>query len=148
MTFAARQHTQSAVGAAGVQNFGVMLLSGREMDAEARTVSLTTNTDGTFSFTNGMTADVVSTVPTNWYAPTTGAIGTNYRVRYMLQSGAAWDTGLTTGTYYTLTSARTITFTCDVFEDVDAVVVVEITAVGNNTVLAQNTLTIDLMNDN
>ena len=49
--------------------------------------------------------------PTNWYSPTTTSIGNSYWIRFTLQSGAAWNTGLVSGTIYALSTARGITYT-------------------------------------
>lgn len=79
--------------------------------------------------------------------PTTGAIGAGYRVKYTLQSGDAWTAGLTSGTFYTLDAARTVSWTLVPTGAVSATVLVEIATTGSATILGSGTLTVSLVSD-
>ena len=147
MTFAARQHTGSSAPTLGVQSLGTMVLEGNTPSSLSKTASLTLNTDGTISYVNQMADPVYSSVPSNWYLLTTAGIGTNYRVRFSLQSGQAWATGLSNGVFYTLDAARSISWTLAPTAQVSSIVLVEITAVGNGTVLGSGMLYINLVSD-
>jgi hypothetical protein len=147
VTFAARMHTGSSAPATGVQGLGGMVLDGATPSSQNRVASLTLNADGTISYVNQMADPVFSSVPTNWYLPTTGAIGAGYRVRFTLQSGDAWTAGLVSGTLYALSSARTVSWTLVPTGTVTATVLVEITSSANTTVLASGTLSVSLVSD-
>lgn len=132
----------------GVQSLGNPQLSGATPSSVSRIASLTFNPDGTISYLNEMADMVVSSVPTNWYLPTTGAIGAGYRVRFSLQTGVAWDGGgLTNGAYYLMGVARTVTWTLPPSGTRTAYVLIEITADGSGVVLGSGMLYIDLVND-
>ena len=146
MTFAARPHLAAGGPTLGVQSLGTLQLSGSTPSSSARGVDLLVNTDGTLSFVNQMDGGI-SIVPTNWYLPTTTALGSSYRVRFTLQSGNAWDAGLTSGTYYTLDAQRKIAWTVNIDQGKIATALIEIAAVGNNTVLGSGTLNINILND-
>lgn len=146
MTFAARPHL--VLGPTlGVQSLGAMLLDGATPSSLNKVASLTLNADGTISFVNQMADPVFSSVPPNWYLPTTGAIGAGYRVKYTLQSGDAWTAGLTSGTFYTLDAARTVSWTLVPTGAVSATVLVEIATTGSATILGSGTLTVSLVSD-
>lgn len=146
MTFAARPHQVAATASVGVQALGTLQLSGSTPSSSARGVDLLVNTNGTLSFVNQMDGGT-SIVPLNWYLPTTTTIGSSYRVRFTLQSGNAWDAGLTSGTYYTLDAQRKIAWTVNIDQGKIATALIEIAAVGNNTVLGSGTLNINILND-
>jgi hypothetical protein len=147
VSFAARMHTGSSAPATGVQSLGSIVLDGATPSSQNRGASLTLNANGTISFTNTMADPVYSSVPTNWYLPTTTAIGAGYRVRFTLQSGNAWDAGLTSGTLYTLDAARTIGWTLVPTGSVTAAVLVEIMTTGSTAVLGSGTLNVSLVSD-
>lgn len=147
MTFAARPHTGSSGPTLGVQSLGSMVLEGNTPSSSNRVASLTLNPDGTITYVNQMADPEISVVPTNWYLPTTAAIGAGYRVRFTLQSGFAWTAGLTSGTLYALDVARTVSWTLPPTEQRDATVLVEITSSSNTTVLGSGTLHINLVSD-
>lgn len=146
MTFAARPHLETGP-TLGVQALGAMQLAGDTPSGSARGVNLFVNTDGTLTYLNQMADLVVSSVPANWYTPTTTAIGSSYRVRFTLQSGDAWDAGLTSGTWYTISAQRAVAWTVTTSSISRlATVLVEFAAVGNDTVLGSGTLSVDITN--
>lgn len=148
MTFAARPHTGSSGPTLGVQALGAMSLEGNTPSSSNRVVSLTLNTDGTISYVNQMADPEITVVPTNWYLPTTVGIGSSYRVRFTLQAGGnAWTAGLTSGTLYALSSARTVSWTLIPTESRYAQVLVEIVSSANTTVLGSGLLTVSLQSD-
>lgn len=147
MTFAARPHLGASGPTLGVQALGAMALEGATPSSSNRVASLTLNPDGTITYVNQMADPEYSVVPTNWYLPTTTAIGADYRVRFTLQSGFAWTAGLVSGTLYALSSARTVSWTLIPTEQRDATVLVEIVSASNTTVLGSGTLHINLVSD-
>lgn len=80
----------------------------------------TFNTDGTISIDQYLISG-----PSSWYTPTTAGIGSSYQIRFTLLTGVAWDAGLTSGTLYALSSARTLTWSSSTI-DKEATVGVEI----------------------
>lgn len=147
MTFAARPH-QVLGPTLGVQSLGAMQLTGATPSSGARGVNLYVNTDGTLTYLNQMADPVFSSVPANWYTPTTTAIGSSYRVRFTLQSGDAWDAGLTAGTWYAISAQRAVAWTVTTTDRSRiATVLVEFAAVGNDTVLGSGTLNVDILNE-
>jgi hypothetical protein len=148
VTFGARPHLSlTSAPSTGVQSLGGMVLEGATPSSNNRVASLTLNPDGTITYVNQMADPEISVVPLNWYLPTTAAIGNNYRVRFTLQSGFAWTAGLTSGTLYALSSARTVSWTLIPTEQRDATVLVEITSSANTTVLGSGTLSVNLVSD-
>lgn len=67
------------------------------------TGSVSVNTDGTISGTN-------ASGDAEWHRPAAGSPGTRYWIKYTLDSGSAWNAGLTAGTVYALTSNRSVTW--------------------------------------
>ena len=68
------------------------------------TATLTFNSDGTITYFKENFAGG----PATWYGSTSAGIGASYEIRFTLTSGTAWDAGLTSGTWYALSSARAI----------------------------------------
>jgi len=107
MSFAARIFTFGApVSNLAMSTFQILGLVG-----STHTLSLTLNTDGTF--TKASTGNGTSTYlgPTEWYTPPASGVGNSYWVKFHISSGSAWDAGLVDGTIYALSSARTVTWT-------------------------------------
>jgi hypothetical protein len=82
----------------------------------------------------------------NWYSPTTTSIGNSYWVKFTLNSGAAWDTGLVNNTVYALTSNRALTWTVSVLNTSKTanVSVRFYSDAGGTTLVATHTLTVAL----
>ncbi len=149
MTFATRPHFGlGSVAAPGpVASLGSIELGGATPSSLSKIASLTLNPNGTISYVNQMADPEYSVVPANWYAPTTTAVGAGYRVRFSLQTGVAWDVGLTNGAFYKLDVARTLTWTLAPTTTRTAYVLIEITADGSGVVLGSGMLHIDLISD-
>jgi hypothetical protein len=137
VTFAARVH--EGVGGGGV-NLGSMIFHFESFNeaVEPDTVTLTLSTDGTFGITHDFEYPD-ETVPANWFSPTTAGIGSSYQVRFTLLTGAAWDSGLTSGVAYALSSARSIAYTCNYNVSKTATVSLEVLTAGGE-VYASGTL--------
>lgn len=109
MTFAARPLVAEAGGSSFLP-LGTMNLFAESFDNIGTTDvgTITFNTDGTIA---GVVTDFENpsvVLPSNWYSPTTGGIGSSFQVRFTLTSGTAWDSGLVSGTLYALSSARAL----------------------------------------
>lgn len=79
----------------------------------------------------GMNGQIVylgnaSTGAEAWSLPTGSGVGDPYYVKFTLQSGSAWDSGLTAGTVYSLATTRTLTWTASVGTTKSATVLVQI----------------------
>lgn len=146
MTIAARPHLNAE--AASFAPLGTMGLAGESFnELVTETASMTLNTNGTFSGTNSFETPANS-LPANWFTPTTVSVGNGYQVRFTLQSGLAWDAGLTSGVLYALSSARTLTWSIAYAEpgvDKTAVVLVEILTTGGAP-YKSGTLNVNLYN--
>ena len=144
MTFAARPHA-AAGGPAGLP-LGTTILFAESYDefGTTDTGTITFNTDGTIAWATTFEYGP-ATVPTNWYGPTTGGIGNSFQVRFTLQSGTAWDAGLTSGTLYALSAARALTWTLSYNEYNTASVLVEIFYSGGSP-YKFGTMSVDLYN--
>lgn len=149
MSFAARQHTAAAAGGSFLP-LGTMSLFGESFNniGTTDTATVTFNTDGTIT---GVASDFETpgvTLPSNWYSPTTGAIGAGYQIRFTLQSGTTWNAGLVSGTLYALSSARALAWSV-VYSDpgpmITATVLVEILTTGGDP-YKSGTLTVNLYN--
>lgn len=145
MTFAARAH--AAGSTAGPQGLGAMNLGGISIVSSNFAVGITLTPDGTVSFLNEMNEVQTTPTPRNWYSPVTGGVGTNYRVRFTLQSGTAWNAGLTSGTLYGLSSARSLAWTLPAEGTVNAQVLIEITSASDTAVLASGVLTVSMIDE-
>lgn len=102
MSFAARPHL-NVTAAVGLPALGTVVAESYTLPD---TASLAFNADGTITYFKEKIAG-----PTTWYGATSAGIGTSYEVRFTLTSGDAWDAGLVSGTWYSLSSARTIALT-------------------------------------
>lgn len=147
MTFAARPHVVAAAAASGVQNLGTMNLGGIAIRSQNFAVSMTLYPDGTIGWINEM--NEVQTTPSvvNWYLPTSGGVGSGYRVRFTLQSGTAWISGPTSGTLNGLSAPRQVVWTLPAEGTVTAQVLVEITSSSDTTVLGSGTLVLDMLDE-
>ena len=76
------------------------------------TAKLTINTDGTLtrSYTGTGASLVLSSGPSNWYSPTTAAIGSSYQVRFVPDGGSTGvsDGDLADNTWTTISAAKTL----------------------------------------
>lgn len=115
MTFAARPHQPAAGG--GPVSLGTIRIEDYTFPDSA---GATFNTDGTISINQYLISG-----PSSWFTPTTAGIGSSYQIRFTLLTGNAWDAGLTSGTLYALSSARTLTWSSSTV-DKEATVGVEI----------------------
>ncbi len=147
MTFAARVHQPA--GGSSFLPLGTMSLFGESFDDVGFTDSATVtfNVDGTISRAVVSSSPAI-TMPTNWYGPTTGGIGNSFQIRFTLQSGTPWDSGLTSGVLYPLSSARSLGWTVPYSPDGNAyaVVLVEIFYSAGTTPYKSGTLTVSLYN--
>jgi hypothetical protein len=82
----------------------------------------------------------------NWYSPTTAAIGNSYWVKFTLNSGSAWDSGLVNNTVYALTSNRALTWTVSALNTSKSanVSVRFYSDAGGTTLVATHTLTVSI----
>lgn len=81
--------------------------------------------------------------PTRWYEPATTGIGNGYWIRLTLSSGAAWDTGLVSGTLYQLSSTRSFTWSATSGTSKTAVVAVQIYSdAGGTTLVSSGTINV------
>lgn len=100
MTFAARVHQPVASTGLPALGSSVIAVSYTLPD----TATLTFNSDGTITYFKENFAGG----PATWYGATSAGIGASYEIRFTLTSGDAWDAGLTSGTWYSLSSNRAI----------------------------------------
>lgn len=105
MTFAARP-LLNVVAAAGLPGLGSSVIAVSYTLPD--TATLTFNTDGTITY---FKENFNTTGPATWYGSTLAGVGSSYEIRFTLTSGDAWDAGLTSGTWYALSSARAISLT-------------------------------------
>lgn len=145
MSFAARPH--QVLGPTLGPQLSAMTLAGATPSSVVRQVTLQFNPDGTLSRTNQMADPEITVVPTNWYLPTTGAIGESYNVKFVLLSGTAWNAGLLNNTEYWLASARQVSWSLPVGGAVQASVAVSLVDYATGLTVASSTLTIDLLSD-
>lgn len=143
MTFAARPHL--AAGSSGLP-LGTMIVFAESYNeiGTTDTGTITFNTNGTITWAHTFEYGP-ATIPSNWYSPTTGGIGSSYQVRFTLLSGAAWDAGLVSGTAYALSSARALAWSCSYNEWNVASVLVEVLTAGGE-VYKSGTMSVDLWN--
>lgn len=81
--------------------------------------------------------------PTRWYEPATTGIGNGYWIRLTLSSGAAWDSGLVSGTLYQLSSTRSFTWSATAGTSKTAVVAVQIYSdAGGTTLVTSGTINV------
>lgn len=101
MTFAART-LGYFVNSAVVSSLGTLYAYDAPSSGPAY-ASITFNTDGTISYVGDGSTGV-----SNWYTPTTTNVGSSYWIKFTTTSGSPWTGGLTSGTIYALSSARTV----------------------------------------
>ena len=102
MTFAAR--TLGSGTPSGVVNALGTLLAYDAPVSGAAAANITFNTNGTITYVGDGSTGV-----TNWYLPTTTAIGSSYWIKFTTTSGVPWTVGgLTSGTIYALSSNRQV----------------------------------------
>lgn len=81
--------------------------------------------------------------PTLWFAPATTGIGNSYWIRFTLQSGAAWDSGVTSGALNQLNSSRSLTWSATAGTSKTAVVSVQIYSdAGGTTLVTSGTMNV------
>ncbi len=138
MTFAARNHVVAGAASAGAP-FSLSAVYETGSDPTAVTAVIKVDTDGRVRAYND------TTTIGNWFTPTTGGIGSSYRVRFT-RVGDAF-TGLTAGVYYALTSARSVTFSAPPNYSGWSTLTIQIAAVGNDAVLFEGSVLINVIND-
>jgi len=141
MTFAARSNR--AVSGGGPVN-GSASINGEQYGA-GLSGTYTAVTNGTqTAISNGMVE--YSSCDPNWYLPTTAAIGNSYWVKFTLNSGSAWDSGLVNNTVYALTSNRALTWTVSTLNTSKSanVSVRFYSDAGGTTLVATHTLTVSI----
>jgi hypothetical protein len=99
LTFAARVH-QAAQSGLPALGSAVIAVSYTLPD----TATLTFNSDGSITYFK----ENFASGPATWYGAISAGIGASYEIRFTLNSGDAWDAGLASGTWYSLSSARAI----------------------------------------
>lgn len=99
MSFAARPHEVQA----GLPSLGTITVEDYTLPD---TVAISFNSDGTIS-----TTDYYIQGPSTWYGATLAGIGASYEIRFTLNSGTAWSAGLVSGTWYSLSTARSLSMT-------------------------------------
>jgi hypothetical protein len=147
VTFAARMHQVVGGAFAPLGTMIVQLESANEVGTTA-VGTLSFNSNGTISLTETYEYQVV-TLPTNWFTPTVANIGSSYEIRFTLLSGAAWDSGLVSGTLYPLSSNRSIAWTrsYDVNSNPEtASVLIEILIAGGGPAYKSGTLSVEVFN--
>lgn len=128
--------------AGGYSNFGGSLFATRLSSTLNATANVTIGTDGTISGSTSPTGGASSVSGDSWYATTAG-IGNTHWMRFTVTTGQVPNLGsLTAGTWYQLSSSRTIgysTSTSGVVSIRSGTVFVEISASAGGTVLASGT---------
>lgn len=107
--------------------------------------------NGHVSFeTNGAITgfNLIGSASTKWFNPLITGIGNNYWIKFTLNSGDAWDAGLTSGTVYALTSDRTVAWSFTGYGTETANVTVNIYAdSGGTQLVATNTFNVMLASE-
>lgn len=130
MTFAARPHIPQA----GLPGLGSIVVEDYTLPD---TVQISFNTNGTIT-----TADYYIAGPTTWYDSTVAGIGSSYEIRFTLNSGTAWDSGLVSGTWYSLSSVRSLAMTSST--EVSNNITVSIRETATGTIVTTGTLSMYL----
>ena len=138
MTFAARNHVVAGAASGGAP-FSLTAVHEFGIEPVAVNAVIKVDTDGRVRAYND------TTTIGNWFTPTTGGIGSSYRVRFT-RVGDAF-TGLTEGVFYALTSARSVTFSAPPNYAGGSLLTIEIAAVGNDTVLFSGTVAVSVSNE-
>lgn len=128
MTFAARVHQPAAQ--AGLPALGTVVVEDYTLPD---TVAISFNSDGTIS-----TTDYYIQGPATWYGATSAGIGSSYEIRFVLDSGTAWDAGLVSGTWYSLSTARSLSMTSST--EVSNSITVSIRETATGTIVTTGTL--------
>lgn len=136
MTFAARAH--QAATTSGLPALGTMVATSYTLPD---TASLTFNTNGTLTYFKEQTSGV-----STWYGATVAGIGSNYEIRFTLTSGTAWDVGLVSGTWYSLSSARGVALTANTV-DLTSTIAVAIREAATGTVVTTGTLNLGVYDE-
>lgn len=134
MTFAARQHAPLA----GLPSLGTMLATSYTLPD---TASLTFNTDGTLTYFKERTSGV-----TTWYGSTVAGIGSSYEIRFTLTAGPAWNAGLVSGTWYSLSSARAVALSASTV-DLESTIAVAIREAGTGTIVTTGTVSLGVFDE-
>lgn len=137
MTFAARPHTQASPDGGGVP-FSLTSVFENGADPVAVTGVITVGTDGTVKGYAG------TTTLGNWYSPTTGGIGSGYRVRFQVAGDPF--TGLAVNTFYALSSARSVTFSAPPNYSGSSGLTIQIATTGSDTIIASGTVAVTVTN--
>lgn len=142
MTFAARANRNVVTG--GPVSGSATLDAVSFYATVAGTVTL--NTNGTMTATDNGLTQSLSTCSPNWYSPTTVGIGSSYWVKFTLDTGNAWDSGLVNNTVYALSSARALTWTTTSIPGTKAATATAriYSDAGGTTLVATVAITVDL----
>lgn len=127
MSFAARLH---APAQSGIPSLGTITVEDYTLPD---TVQISFNTNGTIT-----TADYYIQGPATWYGSTVAGIGSSYEIRFTLNSGTAWDAGLVSGTWYSLSSVRSLAMTSST--EVSNNITVSIRETATGTIVTTGTL--------
>lgn len=143
MSFAARSN-RSVASSGGPVNGSANVAGDQYGSGISGTYTAVTN--GTQTATSTSFSFEYSSCDPNWYLPTTAAIGNSYWVKFTLNSGSAWDSGLVNNTVYALTSNRALTWTVGTLNSAKTanVSVRFYSDAGGTTLVATHTLTVDL----
>lgn len=136
MTVAARVHQPAA--STGLPALGTMVATSYTLPD---TASLTFNTNGTLTYFKEQTSGV-----STWYGATSAGIGSSYEIRFTLTSGTAWDAGLVSGTWYSLSSARAVALTASTV-DLSSVIAVDIRLAAGGAIVTSGTLNLGVYNE-
>ena len=135
MSFAARPH-QPAVQS-GLASLGSMVVEDYTLPD---TVEIAFNSNGTIT-----TPDYYIQGPATWYGSTVAGIGASYEIRFVLNSGTAWTAGLVSGTWYALSSARSLAMTSGT--EVSNTITVSIRETATGAIVTSGTLNMYLWID-
>lgn len=105
------------------------------------------NTDGTIS--RSVSSPDSSSILSNWFLPTTAAIGSSFFIRFVLSTGTTWTAGLVDGTLYSLSVVRSLSWTATTGNFKLANVAVTIYSdVGGTNLVGSGTLSVDIESSN
>lgn len=117
-------------------------VEGYNLGSGTASASVTFNTNGTVSASASGNSLVINTVDGDqWYSPTTTGIGSSYWWRYTVVSGSAPVGGLTAGTWYQLSSSRSLSFSVSSQASLGGTFTIDIAASSGGTVLATGEIT-------
>jgi hypothetical protein len=138
VSFAARAHVPTAPTGTPLPALGLFYVDAYASSGSV-SGSISFNSDGTITSSDGGYSG-----PVRWYTSTVVGIGASYQVRFTLSSGNDWDEGLFSGTAYSLSSARTLTWTSGAGVLKNASVAVEILEVASGAVVTTGTLVVEV----